>query len=263
MCIDFIRNKAGGVILIPKIIHYVWLGQSKKPDKVLECISSWKKFFPDFKIVEWNESNYNTNISKYVSEAIRLKKWAFASDYIRFDVLKKYGGIYFDTDVEVLATFPDYLLKEDAFTGVESNNLVNPGLVFGAVPNQKFVRKVVNNLSKSSLITANGTLETINQKVTRMLVQDGYQINGRLQVIDDVVVYPSDVFCGFDLDVFEKKVTNNTLSIHHYDASWLGGKDKFKHQLQTIIKRLVGVANYRRLLHGVRRLRKNIETLRE
>ena len=123
--------------MIPKKIHYCWFGGNKKSKLVMKCITSWKKFFPDYEIVEWNEGNTDLHENKYIERAYQLKKWAFVSDYVRMKVLYDYGGIYFDTDVEVIRSFPDDLLKLPAFTGIESFSLlVSPGLVFAIYPNQ-------------------------------------------------------------------------------------------------------------------------------
>ena len=119
---------------IPKIIHYCWFGNNPKPEIVYKCIESWKKYFPDYEIVEWNEKNYDVNKELYMQEAYSCKKWAFVSDYARFDVLYQYGGIYFDTDVEVLKKFPQEILCNQAFTGIESTKIISPGLVFGCAP---------------------------------------------------------------------------------------------------------------------------------
>lgn len=135
---------------IPKVIHYIWFGGNEKPEIVKKCINSWKKYMPDYEIVEWNEKNYDVSKSKYISEAYKEKKWAFASDYARFDILNQYGGIYFDTDVELLKEIPEYILENSAFTGFESSGMVNPGLVFGTIPKHPFVSQVLKRYNNTS-----------------------------------------------------------------------------------------------------------------
>lgn len=114
---------------IPHIIHYCWFGRNPKSELVLNCIESWKKYLPGYEIREWNEDNYDVTQVNFVKEAYENQKWAFVSDYVRFDVLYQFGGIYFDTDVELLKPIPEEILAKRAFTGFESTKLISPGLV--------------------------------------------------------------------------------------------------------------------------------------
>jgi mannosyltransferase OCH1-like enzyme len=112
---------------IPHIIHYCWFGRNPKSELVLNCIESWKKYLPGYEIREWNEDNYDVTQVNFVKEAYENQKWAFVSDYVRFDVLYQFGGIYFDTDVELLKPIPEEILAKRAFTGFESTKLISPG----------------------------------------------------------------------------------------------------------------------------------------
>ena len=116
---------------IPHIIHYCWFGRNPKSELVLNCIESWKKYLPGYEIREWNEDNYDVTQVNFVKEAYENQKWAFVSDYVRFDVLYQFGGIYFDTDVELLKPIPEEILAKRAFTGFENTKLISPGLVMG------------------------------------------------------------------------------------------------------------------------------------
>lgn len=241
---------------IPKIIHYIWFGGAEKPEIVLRCIHSWKRYFPDHEIWEWNEDNYEINKNDYVTEAYRCGKWAFVSDYARFDILNRYGGIYFDTDVEVLKKFDEIIFHNNGFTGMESTGDVAPGLVFGCIPAHPFLEKILRDYDKSHFIVAGKQCPiTINERVTELMIQDGYQKTGTMQVVDDICIYPSEYFCGFDLDVFEPNITDKTYSIHHYTSSWAYGSFKIKRGFQSLLKRSIGVSRYRKVLKAVRNYR--------
>ena len=116
--------------MIPKIIHYCWFGHNRKPALIKKCIESWKKFMPDWEIREWNEENYDVYKNQYIRNAYAQKKWAFVVDYARFDILNQFGGIFLDTDVELLRPIPEEILRNDAFTGFESPERVAPGLAY-------------------------------------------------------------------------------------------------------------------------------------
>ena len=116
--------------MIPKIIHYCWFGGNPLPELAQKCIASWKKYCPDYEIIEWNEANYDVSKCAYMKEAYQAKKWGFVPDYARFDIIHNHGGIYLDTDVEIIRSL-DGLLENRAFMGFESENYVNPGLIIG------------------------------------------------------------------------------------------------------------------------------------
>ena len=118
-------------MILNRIIHYCWFGGERKSRLIEKCIASWKKFFPDWEIREWNENNFDTNCNVYVQQAYMSKKWAFVADYCRFWALEQFGGLYFDTDVEVIRSF-ESLLDNDAFAGFETERYVAPGLVLYA-----------------------------------------------------------------------------------------------------------------------------------
>lgn len=127
--------------IIPKVIHYFWFGNNPKPEIVTKCIASWKKYMPDWEIKEWNESNYDVQCCRYVEQAYKAKKWAFVSDYARFDILNRIGGLYFDTDVELLKPIPDCYF-ENPFTAVDSNGMVAPGQVI-ALPKAHWLSEIL------------------------------------------------------------------------------------------------------------------------
>lgn len=231
---------------IPKLIHYIWVGGKEKPDIVKKCIDSWKKYLPDYELIEWNETNYDVYKNEYISEAYKAKKWAFVSDYMRFDILFKYGGIYFDTDVEIIKRFPDEILNEiSAFTGKESSGYVSPGLVFGCEPQNSVVKKMIESYDNSFFDTS--SIYTVNQRLTDILTNYGYTMNDEFQKVIGLHIFPSDYFCGYDLDCHVKNITSNTLSFHHYEASsWQ--KYRIKNYIRIIVRRIIGLDNYKKIL---------------
>jgi len=241
---------------IPKIIHYCWFGGNPKSELILSCLESWKRFFPEYEIREWNESNYDVNKCAFVKEAYERGRWAFVSDYVRFDVLEQFGGIYFDTDVEVLREFPEELTGFEAFTGVESGMYVSPGLVLAARPHFPIVREMLELYEKTHFI-ADGQEHpvTVNLRFTGLLEDKGYVRNGQYQEIEGLRVYPAEVFAGFDTEVMEPDITENTLCMHHYASSWKSGGYFFKRSVQKILKKVFGVEGYRKMLMLVRKLR--------
>ena len=234
---------------IPKIIHYCWFGRNPLPELAQKCIASWKKFFPDYEIKEWNEDNYDVNKIPYIKEAYEAKKYAFVSDYARFDVLYQYGGIYFDTDVEVIKSF-DEILKNGPFMGCERNGTeneaskvaVNPGLGFSMIPGMETIKLILDEYHKSSFITEQGlnTLKTIVVFTTDELEKLGLQNCNEPQSIGGFMIYPKQYFSPKDLDTKKLTITKNTYSIHHYDASWAEWYDRREGERAPKLKRLFG-----------------------
>ena len=131
--------------MISKIIHYCWFGKNEKPQVVINCIDTWSKFFSDWKIIEWNEDNYDLSGNKYIEDAYKLKKWAFVSDIVRLDVLYRYGGIYLDTDVEFIKPLPTSYLNFKGFMGFEYTNIIAPGLIFGVEKENLFIKEILDS----------------------------------------------------------------------------------------------------------------------
>ena len=211
--------------MIPKIIHYCWFGKKPLPEIAIKCKKSWEKFFPDYEIIEWNEDNFDLNSCAYVKEAYEEKKWAFVSDYARFKILYEYGGIYFDTDVEVIKNLDD-ILEKGAFIGREriaSSFPVNAGLGLAARPKMPIIEEILNNYEKSHFIQST-KMETVVERVTKILSVYGLSNENKYEVIKGMQIYPFDYFCPFDYNIGELNVTLNTRSIHWYDASWLDKK---------------------------------------
>lgn len=217
---------------IPKIIHYCWFGGKPLPESAIKCIESWKKFCPDYEIIEWNESNYDVTKNRYMKEAYECKRWGFVPDYARLDIIYNNGGIYLDTDVEIVKSF-DELLTNSAFAGVEQDtNVVAIGLGFGAVKNCETIKKLRDYYDDLSFIK-NGEPDLtpaprINNKV---LVELGYVYSDNITKCEDLTIYPSEYFCPQNFNTGKLTVTENTFSIHHYDSSWFSDKEVYSLKL--------------------------------
>lgn len=208
--------------MIPKVIHYCWFGGSPLTELAVKCIKSWRRYFPDYEIREWNESNFDVHICDYVKEAYKAKKWAFVSDYARFWILYYYGGVYFDTDVEVIK--PMYgIVERGAFLGIEeASNDVAPGLGFAANPGLSFCKEVLEVYNKTHFINTDGFVneQTVVKYATDILIQHGFVYSDSIQFVAGVYIYPPEYFCPQNYKTGIVTITKNTVSIHHYAASW-------------------------------------------
>lgn len=229
--------------MIPKKIHYCWFGNGEKPKLVKKCIESWKKYCPDFEIIEWNENNYNVYSTPYTKYCYVNKKWAFLSDYVRLDVIAQYGGVYFDTDVEVVRDF-EKLLEFEAFYGFEDDENVNTGQGFGAC---KMSPTVLAMKQKYDVLkpSKNGDYPYIKcpQMNTEALLDFEIILNGQIQVLGNAIVLSSDYMNPYDDATGKLHKTDNTFSIHWYSKSWMDKRivlrsklSKPLHRLQTIIR---------------------------
>lgn len=226
---------------IPKIIHYCWFGKGEKNELVNKCIKSWEQYCPDYKIIEWNEMNYNILTNKYVRDAYKEKKWAFVSDYVRTDVIYKYGGIYLDTDVEVINPL-ERLLDFHAFFGVESQNLnINTGLGFGAEQYNDIVKKLRDMYDDISFYKKNGELNLTSCPIyiTKFFEELGYIKNNKIQTIRNIEILPSDRFSPYDYKTGKINLSKDTFSIHWYNASWFDEDDKKIHDMEVNIQKKI------------------------
>lgn len=224
-------------IHIPKVIHYCWFGRKEKPLRYKKWMESWKYYCPDYEIVEWNENNYDVHKNKYVSQAYEMQKWAFVSDYARVDIISQYGGIYLDTDVELIKNI-DELLMNDAFCGFENRQFVNYGLGFGAKKSHPIVNEIKEYYDGIDFILGDGTLNQITCPViqSEVMKRHGLICNGNFQVVDGMVVYPSRVLCGMSPHSFRvERDLSHTYAIHHYEGSWTNRERK--NQLISALKK--------------------------
>lgn len=212
--------------MIPKKIHYCWVGNTEKPASVLYCIESWKKYCPDYEIIEWNESNYDFKKNGYMKEAYEAKKWGFVPDYARLDIIYQNGGIYLDTDVELIKSLDD-LLDNHGFFGFEDtgekNYFVACGLGFGAEGHNELIKKLRDYYDDLSFKNEDGTLNLTpaprhNEKVFK---EHGVIMNNMFQNIKGNIFYPAEYFCPKIFKTGKTTITELTHSIHHFSASWM------------------------------------------
>lgn len=241
--------------MIPKNIIYIWFGKGKKNDIIKECIKKNKTILKDWEFIEYTEDNYDISKCRYLKEAYDKQKYAFASDYARFDILYQYGGVYVDTDVEFLKTIPDDFLNFEGFSGVESNNKIASGLIFACEAGNPIVKEIIDSYESDTFIMENGNynLLTVVDRVTSIFNKHGFVSDGTLQDIEGIKIFPCDYFCTFDFVTREFLVTDNTLSIHHYAATWIPFRKKMKRLIQNVIKTIVGKGMYRKLVEMKRR----------
>lgn len=264
--------------MVPKIIHYCWFGGNPLPPHALECIASWKKFLPEYEIWQWGESTsptpsevremivdkvmaFDVNSIPYTAEAYRQKKYAFVSDYCRFVAMYEYGGIYFDTDVEVIRPM-DKIIAKGNFMGFEVDPdgentpgkyapryclAVNPGVGFGMTAKHPFMKKMVDYYQELRFVPADpnrynkGLFEFLNPfkkkekreyfktivaYTTELLCDEGLKNQKGIQTIGDITIYPREYFAPIDVITGRLKKTRNTYTIHRYMGSWTGKNEK-------------------------------------
>lgn len=239
-----------------KTIHYCWFGRGEKPALALKCIESWKKFLPGYVIKEWNEDNFDVNIISYTAEAYKAKKYAFVSDYARFWVLYHYGGIYFDTDVEVIKPMDD-IIKRGPFMGIEVKAhgdvvpAVAPGLGICAPAGLELYKEILNYYEPLHFIMDDGSYNqvTVVRHVTKVLEENGLKPTNELQKVAGVWIYPHDYFNPLDDFTGKLKTTTNTRSIHWYSRSWSESPD-WKIKFMRFVHVLLGEKyhKFRRIL---------------
>lgn len=214
--------------MIPKIIHYCWFGRGKLPETAINCIDSWRKYLPDYQIKEWNEDTFNLNSNEYVKEAYQAKKFAFVTDYVRLYVLYTEGGIYMDTDVEVLKNLDQFLVHH-AFSGFETDRLVPTGIM-ASEKNGIWAKENLDYYTQRHFILKNGHLDmTTNVTIiTKYMISKGLKQNNTYQDFPDLItLYPKDYFCPKSHDTGKITCTENTYTIHHFASSWYGPREKF------------------------------------
>ena len=228
--------------MIPKIIHYCWFGGNPLPPLAEKCIASWKKFLPDYEIKEWNEQNFDVNIIPYTAEAYHAKKYAFVSDYARFWILYHYGGLYFDTDVEVIKPMGSIIAK-GAFMGCEQDSkpgielTVAPGLGLAVESKHEIYKAILEEYDSFHFLNEDGSNndKTVVEYVTEILKTHGLKNMPGIQQIEGVKIYPSEYFCPRDTVTKRLHITNNTYTIHHYMASWKDGGFNLKRIIRKLI----------------------------
>lgn len=210
---------------IPKTIHYFWFGGKPLPELAERCIESWKEYFPEYNIKRWDESNFNVDMTSYTKQAYAAGKYAFVSDYARTWVLYRYGGVYFDTDVEVIASFDD-ILNKGAFLGREKGEdglyMINFGLGMACEKGNSIFKEILDSYKEDAFIDERGkqNLSTVVVRVAEILKKYGLVETDDKQEIGGITIYPSEYFSPKEFATGKLIITDNTRSIHWYDASW-------------------------------------------
>ncbi len=218
---------------IPKIIHYCWFGNNPLPDDAVKCIDSWKRFCPDYEIKLWNEDSFDFSSCKYAKQAYENGKYAFVTDYVRLVVLYEYGGIYLDTDVELIKPL-DPLLSKAGFAGFERGEpgpygrkfMIASGLGIGCEAKNELIHSMLNDYDGISFADENGQLDLTScpERNTKALVKHGLVPDGRYQEINGFCFYPTAYFAPYDYVTQKTRITDDTYSIHHYAATWKSPK---------------------------------------
>ena len=235
--------------MIPKKIHYCWFGGNPLPETAKKYMNTWKRYCPDYEIIEWNEKNFDITQNQYCLEAYKAKKWAFVSDYARLKVLYEYGGIYMDTDVEVVKPFDD-LLKYNLFVGLEAEDRIQTG-IFGAEIKNEFIKILLNDYQNRHFIFGKNKydLSTNVQFITQKL-KDNYniQLNNIYQIFgNNYVLLPFDYLCCKNYLTGKICITKNSYTIHHFDGSWLNSYGKIKIFIQKIFCVILGIKRFNKL----------------
>lgn len=229
---------------IPKIIHYCWFGNKKKPNKVVKCINSWKTILKDYQLIEWNENNFDIHQNKYVEKAYSKKKYAFVSDVARLQALKKYGGIYLDTDVEVLKSF-DVFLDKKFILGFEEKNFVATSFI-ASVKNHFLINEFIFLYENESFYNDDDSLniKTNVVRLTNLLQEKGLLMNDKYQILEnEIEIFPKEYFSPYDYINCVYGITEKTYCIHHFYVSWKSGSTQFKKIAKKFIVNIIGKKN--------------------
>lgn len=213
--------------MIQKVIHYCWFGGKRKPKLVRECIYSWKKYLPDYQLIEWNEKNSDLSLP-FVKEAYQNKKWAFVADYIRLQKLYEFGGVYLDTDMLVIRSFDD-LLNQNCFFGAEDSEFISAGII-GSVPKNKFIKRCIDFYVELDFRSQKDIrMITIPRIITNIFRQEYSFYNDFDQVFnsENHTIYPSQYF--YPLPLYKKDdfkdlknyIKKDTYAVHLWNSSWI------------------------------------------
>lgn len=221
--------------MIPKVIHYCWFGRGQMPKLALKCIESWKKYCPDYEIKEWNEDNFDLDMYPYVREAYDTRKFAFVTDVVRLYALYHEGGIYMDTDVEVIKPL-DSLLAYDAVSGFESPTQIPTGLMASRDGHPLF-KELLDEYNGIHFVRPDGTLDTTTNviRISNTCRKYGLRLDNTLQTVRGFTLLPKDYLCPIEHEGHRLHLTENTLCIHHFAGSWVTGKALWKRRVARML----------------------------
>lgn len=224
---------------IPEIIHYCWFGGKEIPEKYKDYIQSWKDKMPEFKLVQWNEINFPFEQFPYAVEAMEAGKMAFVSDVARIYALNEFGGVYLDTDVEIIKSFSHLLDGKGAVLGTEGeHDTIGTGFM-AFMPHHPICEKMLDYYKRNHFVSQDSTMS--NTWILANLIKEEYGVEPLelVQSFEDVVIYPSEYFTAFDPAKKQELISENTYCVHHFAASWLSPMRKFKDELKTLINRII------------------------
>ena len=229
--------------MIPKIIHYCWFGRGEKPELAVKCIESWKKYLPEYEMKEWNEDNFDISQNQYVREAYENRKFAFVTDYVRLYAIYTEGGIYMDTDVEVVGSF-DKFLHHHAFSGFETDGNVPTGMM-AAEKGSVWAKELLDQYQDRVFVQSDGSFDmtTNTTVITNYMLRKGLILNNQYQDFPGLcTMYPADFFCPKDHRTGKIRCTKNTVCIHHFAGSWLNHSfwADLRHNIKTILVKICG-----------------------
>ena len=243
--------------MIPKIIHYCWFGKNPLPELASKCIESWKKFCPDYQIIEWNETNFDVNYCEYSKEAYQEKKWAFVSDVSRLYALVNCGGIYMDTDVEVLKPLDEFLNLQ-AFSGFEAADRLPTGIMAAEKGQELFV-ELLKEYDNIHFKLDDGSLDTTTNvtRITNTCLKYGAVLNNTKQTVKGFTLFPFDYFCPKDSTTKIVNLTKNSYTIHHFDGSWLTEEDRLYEKIYIKRAKFMPkkLASYSAKFYAIRKIR--------
>ena len=243
-----------------KIIHYCWFGPKPLGKLEKKCIASWKKYLPDYKIIKWSEDNVDLDECAFIREAYDQKKWAYVADYARSKALYECGGIYFDTDMEVIKDMSEFMDKEFV-VGMEDSGLANAAIVICKKKHNKYMKKLIDTYKKSKFNETGDLFDIcIPKQLEKIFSKYGFVKHSKeIQVLNkDITIYPREYFYPLSYDMQDNIFTDNTATIHHFSASWtdLGERTSVwlkRHKMAWAVKPMWTIQNKsKRILNRLR-----------
>ena len=248
---------------IPKIIHLCWMSEDPYPEKIKNCIESWKQNLPDWEIMLWNTDRFDVNSTLWTKQAFEAKKYAFVADYIRFYALYNYGGVYLDSDVEVLKSFND-LLNYDCFLGYEYSGMPEAAVV-GCIPKLEWTALAMHWYEKTAYLNEDGMFNCV---VAPVILKSAYEsvykiklLNANKVVIhNNNIIFPDEYFSPKNGYSGKIAASETTYSIHHFSAAWKKNslRNKANKCLHLMIQRTLGKKNFYRIMYKLREKKQNI-----
>jgi len=247
--------------MIPKVIHYCWFGKNKIPDLYKTYMNTWKKYCHEYEVIQWNEDNFDVCSNEYCKQAYETKQWAFVSDFARLKIIYEYGGIYLDTDVELIKNIDDLLLNK-AYIGFQNEYEVNTGLGFGAEKHNDAIKSMLEMYNDRSFVDDNRKYNRIPCPATNTValfahgLKNGRRNSTQIQYLDDITVYPEEYFNPMNRNNGKVRLTEKTYTVHHYSGSWSSGQTKRLSRVKKVIP------NWMLRCHDNKVAKKDIETIK-